>query len=69
MEHTEMVVVYRYRYWDPKTNEMILAAREATLVAIKSGLGVPVIESGRKVALSSIDRQGRVREGDEQLES
>ena len=59
------VWVYRYRYWDPARNEMVTASREATLDAIKSGLGVPVVESGRKVALKTIDRQGRVRAGDE----
>ena len=59
------VWVYRYRYWDPARNEMMTASREATLDAIKSGLGVPVVESGRKVPMRTIDRQGRVQAGDE----
>ena len=63
MEHNDTVVwVYKYRYWDPKSNEMVTAGREATLDAIKNGLGIPVVESGRKVALSDLDRQGRVQD-------
>jgi hypothetical protein len=64
MDSNETVVwVYRYRYWDPKSNEMVTAAREATLEAIKNGLGIPVIESGRKVTFSHLDRHGRVQAG------
>ena len=61
MESNDNVVwVYRYRYWDPRANEMVTATREATLEAIKSGLGVPVVESGRKAHHSDLDGHGRV---------
>lgn len=63
MERNNSVVwVYRYRYWDPKSNEMVTAGREATLDAIRNGLGVPVIESGRKAAVSDLDAHGRVQD-------
>jgi len=66
MERETSVWVYRYRYWDPASNEMVTASREATLDAIRNGLGVPLVESGRKVGLQAIDRQGRVKARDEE---
>lgn len=60
------VWVYRYRFWDPASNEMVTASREATLDAIRNGLGVPLVESGRKVGVHAIDRQGRVKARDEE---
>ena len=66
MERETSVWVYRYRFWDPASNEMVTASREATLDAIRNGLGVPLVESGRKVELRAIDRQGRVKTRDEE---
>jgi len=61
MDSNDAVVwVYRYRYWDPRWNEMVTATREATLDAIRNGLGVPIVESGRKAQLSDLDGHGRV---------
>jgi hypothetical protein len=58
METESHLVVYRYRYWSPDTNEMVESKRMATLDAIKKGLGVPVIESGTQVPVKSVDSSG-----------
>jgi hypothetical protein len=63
MEQHSTVWVYHYRFWNPRTNEMLRASRAATLDAIKSGLGVPIVDSGRKIPAGSIDEHGRERGG------
>jgi hypothetical protein len=56
----DYVVVYRYRYWDEERREMTTSKGEATLPCIKDGLGIPVVESGRKVPRSCVDDRGRL---------
>lgn len=56
----DFVVVYRYHYWDEDRHQMVVSKREATLQCIRDGLGIPVIESGRKVPRSALDEFGRV---------
>ena len=58
METGSQIVVYRYRYWSPETNEMVESKRMATLDAIKKGLGVAIIESGTKVPVDRVDNAG-----------
>jgi hypothetical protein len=65
----EFVVVYRYRYWDEDKREMVTSSSEATLPCIKDGLGVPILESGRKVPRSAVDNLGRLIEAGQQGET
>jgi hypothetical protein len=58
---TGFVVLYRYRYWDAEKGHMVEARDKATLDAIKDGLGVPMTETGEKVARSDVDERGRLR--------
>ena len=53
------VMVYDYEYWDPASEHMKISATPATLDAIKNGLGIPILASGRKVAADEIDATGR----------
>jgi hypothetical protein len=52
------VLVFDYEYWDPEISRMRTAELPATLEAIRSGLGRPVITSGRKVLAEWIDSGG-----------
>jgi hypothetical protein len=54
------VVVYRYHYWDEEQHQMVVSPREATLECIRNGLGIAIVESGRKVHFSQLDEHGRV---------
>jgi hypothetical protein len=54
-----MVLVYDYRFWDSEAEAMARSKRPATLEAIHNGLGVAIIESGRKVPRSMVDTAGR----------
>lgn len=54
------IVVYRYHYWDEEQHQMVVSRREATLECIRNGLGIPIVESGRKVHFSQLDEHGRV---------
>lgn len=51
--------VYRYRYWDADREENTVSADYFTLDAIRSGLGIPLLESGMKVRLAELDDSGR----------
>jgi hypothetical protein len=55
------LLVYDYRFWNPDTQRMEISKAPATLEAIRAGLGVPVIESGRKVPRSQVDPAGRLK--------
>ena len=61
-DDTAYVLVYLYRYWDPEKQEMAVSTDRATLDAIKSGLGMPLTESGLKVPRHELDLLGRYRE-------
>jgi hypothetical protein len=58
---TGFVVVYQYRYWDAEKSQMTVAPDMATLDAIKNGLGIPMSETGQKVARSEVDERGRLK--------
>lgn len=51
--------VYRYRSWDSDREENVVSRDYFTLEAIRSGLGVPMIESGMKVRYADLDDSGR----------
>jgi hypothetical protein len=55
------VLVFEYEYWDPETSTMRKADLPATLEAIRSGLGRPVLTSGRKVLAEWIDAGGMLK--------
>jgi hypothetical protein len=62
----DFVVVYHYRYWDEDKHQMVTSKSEATLPCIKDGLGIPIIETGRKVPRSAVDSLGRLIVAEEQ---
>ena len=51
--------VYKYRYWDEERGENAVSQDSFTLDAIRSGLGVPILESGMKVRQENVDDSGR----------
>lgn len=53
------VWVYPYRYWDENANALVVSSDLATLDAIRSGLGVPVLGEGRKVPTWMVSHNGR----------
>ena len=53
-------MVYSYRFWDEDRNQHVTSKWEATLEAIRSGLGEPIVESGRHVSRFALDPAGRV---------
>ena len=55
------VWVYRYRYWDPTRDENSVSTDYFTMEAIRSGLGIPLVESGKKVRFADLDDSGRFR--------
>jgi len=59
LDHQELVTVYRYHYWDSDDVELLTSNWEATLECIRSGLGNPIIESGRQVPAGEVDAFGR----------
>ena len=59
MDRQELVTVYRYQYWDIDAVQLLTSQWEATLDCIRSGLGNPIIESGRQVPASEVDAFGR----------
>jgi hypothetical protein len=65
----EFVVVYHYRYWDEDKQEMVTSSSAATLPCIKDGLGIPILESGRKVPRNAVDNLGRLIETEQQGET
>jgi hypothetical protein len=56
----DYVIVYRYDYWDEDQHRMVTSKAEATLQCIRDGLGIPVVESGRKVPRTAVDDRGRL---------
>jgi len=58
--YPEFVVVYHYRYWDERRQEMRVSKWMATLECIRAGLGMPIIETGRKAPLDAVDELGRL---------
>jgi hypothetical protein len=57
----QWMLVYDYQFWDPRIGHMIVSETPATLEAIRSGLGMPLTHTGRRVAKSTLDSVGRVR--------
>jgi len=53
--------VYKYRYWDEERQENAVSDEMFTLEAIRSGLGVAIIESGRKVGVNDVDSAGQLK--------
>jgi hypothetical protein len=53
--------VYKYRYWDEALQENAVSEQMFTLEAIRDGLGVAIIESGRKVGIHEVDEAGQLR--------
>ena len=39
------MLVYRYEYWDEKTNSLRISEAHATFDAIMKGLGVPLLDT------------------------
>ena len=54
------VTVYHYQYWDESQQAMLTSKWTATLECIRSGLGTPVVASGRQVPVRDLDAFGRV---------
>ena len=59
----QWMLVYDYQFWDPGVGRMIVSETPATLDAIRNGLGMPLPETGRRVARSALDSFGRVKPG------
>lgn len=57
------VIVYQYTYWDAARGVMVKSNLWATAETIRNGLGVPILETGRKVPRRSIDAAGRLKAG------
>jgi hypothetical protein len=55
----EHVVVYSFQHWDDDQQQMVTSSGMATLECIRSGLGRPILESGRRVSVHAVDRVGR----------
>lgn len=55
------VWVYQYRYWDADAGQMAVSRDYFTLDAIRTGLGVPVVESGIKANSREVDDNGRLK--------
>jgi hypothetical protein len=64
LDAEEFVVVYLYQYWDEDKHQMVTSTSAATLPCIKDGLGIPILESGRKVPRSAVDNLGRLIEAE-----
>ena len=53
--------VYKYRYWDEERQQNVVSEEMYTLEAIRAGLGIAVIDSGRKVPLQEVDEFGQLK--------
>jgi hypothetical protein len=53
--------VYKYRFWDEDRQANCVSEEMFTLEAIRAGLGVAIIESGRKVRLADVDEAGQLK--------
>ena len=45
MKKTKHMLVYKYEYWDEKTNTLRISDTHATFDAIIKGLGVPLLDT------------------------
>jgi hypothetical protein len=61
IDRAMFIWVYKYRYWDPDLNALETSREFFTLEAIRTGLGMAIIESGTKVSLEQVDDHGRLR--------
>ena len=57
----QWMLVYDYQFWDPGIGEMVDSEAPATLEATKNGLGMPLVQTGRRVARAALDSYGRVK--------
>lgn len=48
------ILVYRYQYWNEKTDQPVVSDGYATIMAIRSGLGIPIISSGKWVPIAEL---------------
>lgn len=48
------ILVYRYQYWDEQTDQPVVSSGYATIMAIRSGLGIPIISSGKWVPIAEL---------------
>ncbi len=55
--------VYKYRYWDADRQVEAISRDMFTIEAIRSGLGVAIMESGMKVREDHVDGNGRLKHG------
>jgi hypothetical protein len=69
LDAEEFIVVYLYQYWDEDKHQMVTSTSAATLPCIKDGLGIPILESGRKVPRTAVDNLGRLIEAEQQGET
>ena len=53
------VWVYRYRFWDSEREANVVSRDYFTIEAIRSGLGVPLMETAMKVRFADLDDSGR----------
>ncbi len=53
-ERMDEVSVYQYTYWDEASNERKTSTRYATMDVIRSGLGVPVFTSEKRVPVNEL---------------
>ncbi len=47
MQKTKHMLVYKYEYWDEKTNTLRISDTHATFDAIIKGLGVPLLDTAK----------------------
>ena len=66
MEKRETATVYFYQYWDEDSARLVTSKWEATLECIRSGLGTPIIATGRQVPARDLDPFGRLIEPESQ---
>ena len=55
------VWVYRYRSWNSDREENDTSKEYFTIEAIRSGLGIPLMETAMKVRFADLDDSGRFR--------
>jgi len=53
--------VYKYRFWNEDLQQYLTSTQYFTMEAIRSGLGVPIVESGMKVTLDEVDDYGKLK--------
>jgi hypothetical protein len=53
--------VYKYRFWDEERQENAVSEEMFTIEAIRDGLGVAIMESGRKVGVNEVDGAGKLK--------